>query len=105
MVMVAIDSATKIGAQKSARGRNPTNMIWRRPSNPAAFDATYGNAATGTGAPSYVSGAQNRNGTADTFNANPATTNRIAASARFEPPAFVARTRAMTVSRVEPVTP
>src|SRR5438034_9973620 len=84
MVIVKKDRVAKIGAQKSALGRNATNMICSKPANPAAFDATDRNAATGTGAPSYVSGAQNWKGNAETLKANPATTNRIAASARFE---------------------
>src|SRR5437763_1266496 len=72
-------SAANSGDQKSAFGANATNMSWRSPANPAALDATDRNAATGTGAPSYVSGAQNWNGTAETLNPNPATTSRIAA--------------------------
>ena len=99
------ESTTKIGAQKSARGRNATNMSCRRPANPAAFDATARKAAIGTGAPSYVSGAQNWNGNADTLNAKPPTTNRIAASASEEEPTGVARLAAMPASRVVPVTP
>src|SRR5439155_14770011 len=85
-VMVNSEKMANIGAQKLARGRNATNMIWRSPANPAAFEATDRNAATGTGAPSYVSGAQNWKGNAETLKANPATTNRIAAKARFDPP-------------------
>ena len=50
---------------------NATNISCSRPANPAALEATARNAATGTGAPSYVSGAQNWNGTAETLNANP----------------------------------
>src|SRR5437763_9327722 len=79
MVIVAMESAANSGDQKSAFGANATNMSWRSPANPAALDATERNAATGTGAPSYVSGAQNWNGTAETLNPNPATTSRIAA--------------------------
>src|SRR5437764_160566 len=78
---------------------------WPSPANPAAFDATERKAATGTGAPSYVSGAQNWNGNAETLNANPATTNRIAASAMFDVPAFPASAVAMPVRRVVWVTP
>jgi hypothetical protein len=52
-----------------------------------------------------VSGAQNWNGNAETLKANPTTTNRIAARARFVVPEGVARRWAITVSRVEPVTP
>src|SRR6266498_3087502 len=90
-----IACTAKIGAQKSAFGRNATNISWRSPANPAAFDGTDRNAATGIGAPSYVSGAQKWNGTLDTLNANPATTSRMAARAMFESPAFVARAWAM----------
>src|SRR6266496_2085614 len=104
MVIVNSESTAKIGAQKSARGRNATNMIWRSPANPAALDATDRNAATGTGAPSYVSGAQNWNGKAETLKANPATTNRIAARARLEFPAEPASFDAITERRVDPVT-
>src|SRR6266487_3373724 len=87
MVMVKSDRTAKIGAQKSARGRNATNMSWRSPAKPAALDATERYAATGTGDPSYVSGAQNWKGKAETLNANPATTSRMAARARLELPA------------------
>src|SRR5439155_20949739 len=80
-VIVAIESAAKIGVQKGDCAGNATNISCSRPAKPAAFDAVARNAATGTGAPSYVSGAQNWNGTALTLNANPATMNRIAASA------------------------
>src|SRR6266536_1371207 len=52
MNIVNSDSMAKMGAQKAALGRKPTNMIWRRPANPAAFDATERYAATGTGDPS-----------------------------------------------------
>ena len=60
---------------------NATNINCSSPAKPAALEATARNAATGTGAPSYVSGAQNWNGNAETLNAKPTTTNRIAASA------------------------
>src|ERR671930_627942 len=81
IVIVRIDSAAKIGVQNDYSLRNATNISWSSPANPAAFDAVARNAATGTGEPWYVSGAQNWNGTALTLNANPATMNRIAASA------------------------
>ena len=58
-------------------------MIWSRPANPAAFDATDRNAATGTGEPSYVSGAQKWNGTADTLKPNPTMISKIAPSLWF----------------------
>src|SRR6266545_3673068 len=82
IVIVATDSTANTGAQNSKRGAKATNMSCRRPANPAAFDATDRKAATGIGDPSYVSGAQNWNGTAETLKANPVTTNRIAARAR-----------------------
>ena len=61
------------------------DIKWIR-ENPAAFDAEARKAATGTGEPSYVSGAQNWNGTALTLNANPATMNRIDANASVSRP-------------------
>ena len=86
-VIVAIDRNAKIGTQNSHCPMNATNISCSRPANPAAFDATARNAATGTGDPSYVSGAQNWNGKAETLNAKPTTTNRIAASANDSWPA------------------
>src|SRR5688572_1211199 len=105
MVIVAADRTKKSGDQKSALGANARNMSWRRPANPAAFDATDRNAATGIGAPSYVAGAQNWNGTADTLNANPATTKKIAASGSAPSPAGPVRASAIPSSRMLPVTP
>src|SRR4249919_1286951 len=70
-VMVAIEIAAKIGTQNAYWWMNATNMSCSSPAKPAALEATARKAATGTGAPSYVSGAQNWNGTADTLNANP----------------------------------
>src|ERR1044071_1532786 len=103
--MVNRANTAKIGAQKSALGRKATNMIWSSPANPAAFEATDRNAATGTGAPSYVSGAQNWNGNAETLNANPTATNSMAARARFVSPAGPRRCWAIPANRVVPVTP
>src|SRR5204863_9733874 len=80
MVIVRTDRTAKMGAQKSARGANATNISRSSPAKPAALDATDRNAATGTGAPSYVSGAQKWNGTLDTLKAKPATTNTMATS-------------------------
>ena len=80
IVIVAIDRTAKIGVQNSCWFGKATNISCSRPANPAALDAVARNAATGTGAPSYVSGAQNWNGTALTLNAKPVTMNRIAAS-------------------------
>src|SRR5439155_26714088 len=62
--IVNSDTMAKIGAQKVASGRKATNISCRSPANPAAFEATDRQAATGTGAPSYVSGAQHWNGKA-----------------------------------------
>src|SRR5580765_210414 len=77
-VIVRIDSTANSGAQKSAFGRNAMNISWSSPANPAALDGTDRNAATGIGAPSYVSGGQKWNGTLETLNANPATTSTMA---------------------------
>ena len=52
MNIVNSENIAKIGAQKSATGRNATNISWSSPANPAAFEATERKAATGTGAPS-----------------------------------------------------
>src|SRR2546423_8785437 len=106
VVMVRMDSTAKMGAQKSALGANPTNISCNNPAKPAAFDATDRNAATGMGAPSYVSGAQKWNGTLDTLKANPATTNKMAASEMVSvhpcsPPSLAA----IPARRVDPVTP
>ena len=105
-VIVAIDRTAKIGVQNACWLMKPTYMSCSSPANPAALDATARNAATGTGAPSYVSGAQNWNGTAETLNANPMTTNRIAqnASVSFAASMF-AKPRAIASSRVAPVSP
>src|ERR671910_2646167 len=81
IVIVRIERTAKIGVQNSYCAGKATNISWRSPAKPAAFDAVARNAATGTGAPSYVSGAQNWNGNAETLNAKPTTTNRIDASA------------------------
>src|SRR5262245_24703985 len=75
-----------------------------RAKNPAAFADTDRKAVTGVGAPSYVSGAQVWNGTADTLNANPATMN---ATATTSSPIRLrsARSAPMSTSLVEPVAP
>src|SRR5258706_15836419 len=54
-------------------------QIWSSPAKPAALDATERKAATGTGEPSYGSGAQKWNGTADTLNPNPTMMRRMLA--------------------------
>ena len=105
-VIVTSDSATNIGTQNAYWCTNATNISWSNPAKPAALDATARNAATGTGAPSYVSGAQNWNGTAETLNANPTTTNRIATSASVSfGPEIVDRPRATASRCSEPVSP
>ena len=71
IVIVRIDRTAKIGVQNSYWAGNATNISWRSPAKPAAFDAVARNAATGTGAPSYVSGAQNWNGTARDLEGEP----------------------------------
>ena len=76
------DRATNRGTQNAYSWTKATNINWSSPANPAADDATPRNAATGTGDPSYVSGAQNWNGTALILKANPTTTKRMAALAR-----------------------
>src|SRR5947207_4953237 len=105
MIIMNKENTAKMGAQKSARGRNATNISWSSPAKPAAFDATDRNAATGTGDPSYVSGAQNWNGNAETLKAKPATTNRMAARAMFELPTEVLRDAAMPARSMVWVTP
>src|ERR671922_1062779 len=106
-VIVSTDSTANTGDQNSASGRNPRNISCSNPANPAAFDATDRNAATGTGDPSYVSGAQNWNGTALTLKPNPATTNRIAASTNVSCPLGSGPDSAVAISPRfnEPATP
>src|SRR5207342_664787 len=86
IVIVRIDNTAKIGVQNSYWAGKAANISWRSPAKPAALDAVARNAATGTGDPSYVSGAQNWNGTELTLNANPATINRIDANASVSRP-------------------
>src|SRR5881394_1888009 len=72
--------------------------------NPAALDDTDRNAVMGVGAPSYVSGAHVWNGTADTLNAKPATTNTMASvTIGIDWP--VEMVLPMSTSKVLPVTP
>src|ERR671911_2313296 len=107
IVIVRIDSTAKIGVQNSYWTGKATNISWRSPAKPAALDAVARNAATGTGAPSYVSGAQNWNGTALTLNANPATMNRIDASTNVSCPLGIDPDSAVAISPRfnEPATP
>ncbi|GBC86896.1 hypothetical protein HRbin12_00895 [bacterium HR12] len=51
-VIVMMDRTAKIGVQNAYAAGKATNISWRRPVNPAAFDAVARNAATGTGEPS-----------------------------------------------------
>src|SRR5438552_17362149 len=71
--IVAMAMAPTIGPQKCASDGNPMYRMRRRPTNPAAFEATERYAASGVGDPSYVSGAQKWNGTADTLKPKAAT--------------------------------
>src|SRR4051795_6406723 len=76
-----IDAAARIhstGCQESGESRNPNQMIEIMATNPPAFDATERKAVTGVGAPSYVSGAQKWNGTAEILNANPPSVRKTA---------------------------
>src|SRR5918992_3436044 len=72
-VVVSVASIANAGRHESATSGNPLNISTRSPTNPPIFDAVERNAATGGGAPSYVSGAQKWNGTAEILNANPTT--------------------------------
>src|SRR5688572_19255080 len=71
--IVSTASTAKIGRHVSATPGNAMNISTSRPTNPPIFDAVERNAATGAGEPSYVSGAQKWNGTAEILNANPTT--------------------------------
>ena len=73
-VIVSTASTAKIGRHVSATAGNAPNIRTRRPTKPPIFDAVERNAATGEGEPSYVSGAQKWNGTAEILNAKPTTT-------------------------------
>ena len=74
-VIVSAASIANPGAHTDEWLPNATNVICMRPAKPAALDATERNAATGTGEPSYVSGAQKWKGTAETLKPNPTSTN------------------------------
>ena len=105
-VIVATDSAAKIGVQNVALVGKATNISCSRPANPAALEAAARNAATGTGETLVRVGAQNWNGTAVTLKANPATMNKIAANAMVSwPPPIVAERRADGRQRWCPVSP
>ena len=69
-----IDTAAMIhsaGPQMSLALANAAYEITSRPVNPAVLETTDRYAVTGVGAPSYVSGTQKWNGTADTLKAKP----------------------------------
>src|SRR4029079_3812854 len=76
-VIVSAASVQKSGCHTSLWFQKAMYTRFRRATNPAVFDATDRNAVIGVGAPSYVSGAHVWNGTADTLNAKPATTNTM----------------------------
>src|SRR4029453_14523410 len=65
-VMVRAAPPARSGPQVSAYGHRPYRSTWINPTRPAALDTTDRYAATGTGAPTYVSGTQTWNGTAAT---------------------------------------
>src|SRR6476620_10897937 len=71
IVMVSAASTHTSGPYTRSAVGNATKITRISATNPAAFDDTDKNAVTGVGAPSYVSGAQVWNGTADTLKANP----------------------------------
>src|SRR5919106_2018738 len=77
-VIVSVASMANAGRHESATSGNPLNISTRSPTKPPIFDAVERKAATGEGAPSYVSGAQKWNGTAEILNANPTTTKKTA---------------------------
>jgi hypothetical protein len=104
IVIVRIDMIAKPGAHTSVWWMKPTNMRLSNPANPAALDATDRNAATGIGEPSYVSGAQKWNGTADTLKPNPAMMSRIDANTKGSCVVFLSAC-AMSTRFVERVTP
>src|SRR5581483_5052757 len=76
-VIVRSESANSIGSHTSWRPKKPTKTSVRIATNPPAFDDTDRNAVIGVGAPSYVSGAQVWNGTAEILNAKPTRQNTI----------------------------
>src|SRR5262245_66272931 len=71
-VIVSAATTATTGLQKSTKGPNGLLSTSSRPATPAAFDTTDRYAATGTGAPAYVSGTHMWKGTAPILNTNPA---------------------------------
>ena len=76
-----------------------------RPAKPAALDTTERYAATGTGAPTYTSGAQKWNGTAATLKAKPAMVRTTPTVATGERIAGSSSAVAMRSRWTAPVTP
>src|ERR671918_167856 len=103
-VIVSVASTANAGRHESATSGNPLNISTSSPTTPPIFDAVDRNAATGEGAPSYVSGAQKWNGTAEILNAKPTTTKNTLMTTIGSSPR---PTRASLIpsSRTSPVTP
>src|SRR4051794_7275796 len=104
-VMVSAASTHSIGSHTSWRPRKPTNSSCMIATNPAAFDATDRNAVIGVGAPSYVSGAQVWNGTAEILNPNPTSTNTMPSVTMCVSAAGDCMKVPMSASTVDPATP
>src|SRR5262245_59286645 len=103
-VIVRADSTQTSGPYTPSAVGKAMKITAIRATNPAAFADTDRKAVTGVGAPSYVSGAQVWNGTADTLKANPAMTNATATTS--SPIRFRSASVApMSTSLVEPVAP
>src|SRR6478752_1158630 len=81
-VIVSADSTQSSGRYTSSTPGKAMKISVMIATKPAAFDATEKNAVTGVGAPSYVSGAHEWNGTAEILNANPHSTNTTATTSR-----------------------
>src|SRR4029079_11198811 len=80
-VIVTADRTPTTGAHAAARGRTPTVSRTTIAAAPAAFDTLDSRAATGSGAPAYVSGVHRWNGTAESLKATPATASSTPRSA------------------------
>ena len=104
IVMVSAASTHTSGPYTRSAVGNATKITRISATNPAAFDDTDKNAVTGVGAPSYVSGAQVWNGTADTLKAKPEITKAMAITCR---PISLpdAMETPMSTSLVEPAVP
>src|SRR3954470_8481799 len=102
-----IDSAASVqknGCQIAVADGNAMYTNCTNATKPAAFDATERNAVTGVGAPSYVSGAQVWNGTAETLKAKPTMMNTTASTTMGVSP-DVCTEAAIRVNTVEPAWP